>query len=196
MAAVCGTGAVPYALPDAMEHARAGHWNGPFALAPSLHATAGIVAGLHALGVNHPWLDRATRFCVEEIAGEPEYTGHRLLNVMDLLEHLPDRSRAAQLRTQATARLFESDHVYLDTPVQSYGLTPLHFAPTPESAARALFSDDVIEAHLDDLAGRQQEDGGWPLFWNPPEGAATAEWRGRWTLDALQVLRAYGRLAG
>jgi hypothetical protein len=82
----------------------------------------------------------------------------------------------------------------METPVRTYGLTPLHFAPAPDSPLRRLFDDAVIEAHLDDLAGRQQNDGGWPIHWAPPEGAATDEWRGRWTLDALRTLRAYGRI--
>ena len=41
--------------------------------------------------------------------------------------------------------------------------TPLNFAPRPQSLARRLFSDEVIEAHLDALASVQQEDGGWPV---------------------------------
>jgi len=91
-----------------------------------------------------------------------------------------------------TGRLFEADHVLLKTPVRIYGLTPLHFAPTPDAPLRALFSDALIAAHLDDLAASQLADGGWPIFWTPPAGAAVAAWRARWTLDALLVLRAYG----
>jgi len=93
-----------------------------------------------------------------------------------------------------TGRLFEADHVQIETGVEGYGLTPLHFAPTPDAPLRAMFADDVVEAHLDQLAARQQEDGGWPLTWNPPEGSATDEWRGKWMLEALLTLRAYGRV--
>jgi hypothetical protein len=187
-------GAVPYILPDALEHPRADHWDGEFGLAPSLHATAGVAAGLHALGVRHEWLDRATAWCFREIAGQPAYSGHRILNVLDLLQSvstLPDRSA---LWESVTNRLFEADYVLLETPVRSYGLTPLHFAPTLDSPARSLFPNDVIEAHLDDLTARQQDDGGWPIHWSPPDGPAADEWRGRWTLDALLALRAYGRI--
>ncbi len=185
-------GALAYALPDALDAPRARHWNGDFASAPSLNATAGVAAGLHALGVEHAWLDRATTWCVAQVEGEPAYSGNTLRNVLDLLEHAPGLSPA--LWERATARLFDEDFVLLETPVTTYGLTPLHFAPRPDAPARALFDDEVIEAHLADLAGRQQADGGWPIHWNPPAGAARYEWRGRWTLEALQVLRAYGRL--
>lgn len=52
----------------------------------------------------------------------------------------------------------------------------------------------MIEAHFDALASKQLDDGGWPLSLEPPGEAARAEWRGKWTLDALAVLRAYGRV--
>ena len=48
--------------------------------------------------------------------------------------------------------------------------------------------------HLDALASRQHDDGGWPIAWTPPSPAAEFEWRGRWTLEALLCLRAYGRI--
>ncbi|MHC4955724.1 MAG: hypothetical protein ACYTGZ_17875 [Planctomycetota bacterium] len=187
-------GAIPYVLEDALNHARASHWQGDYALAPSLHATSGVIAGLHALGVEHEWLDRATAWCKRQIAGDPKYTGHTLLNVLDLVQNLPPSAETSALWERATSRLLEADHVQLETPITTYGLTPLHFAPTPASPLKKLFSDAVVDAHLDDLLARQREDGGWPLFWNPPAGAATDEWRGRWTLEALRTLRAYGRL--
>jgi hypothetical protein len=80
-----------------------------------------------------------------------------------------------------------------DADFDEYGLTPLDFAPTPDSRWRALFLDEQIEAHLDRLAGDQQDDGGWPLRWPPPSAASTLEWRGIVTLRALRVLVAYGR---
>lgn len=187
-------GAVPYVLRDALVHPRAAHWRGDFAVAPSLHATAGIAARLHALGAQHEWLDRATSWCYEQIAGRPAYSGHRILNVMEFLCRAPDRERCAALWPHVTARLFEADHVAMEIPQTTYGLTPLRFARTPDAPARALFAQDVIERHLDHLLAQQQEDGGWPISWEPPGPAAVCEWRGRWTLDALLVLRAYGRV--
>jgi hypothetical protein len=64
----------------------------------------------------------------------------------------------------------------------------------PDSIARAAFSDDPIAAHLDDLIGRQQSDGGWPISWTAPSAAAAMEWRGMVTLESLIRLRAYGRI--
>jgi hypothetical protein len=76
-----------------------------------------------------------------------------------------------------------------------YGVTPLQFAPTPDSFWRQLFDDQQIEAHLDRLAADQQEDGGWKIRWEPPGVAATLEYRGIVTVAALRTLKAYGRLS-
>jgi hypothetical protein len=59
-----------------------------------------------------------------------------------------------------------------------------------------LFEEAELTAHLDALEAAQCEDGGWPISWDPPSAASRLEWRGRWTVEALVTLRAYGRLAG
>jgi hypothetical protein len=64
----------------------------------------------------------------------------------------------------------------------------------PDSLARALFDEAVIEAHLDHLAHGQRDDGGWTFNWPAWLPAAEREWRGFLTVDALRVLRANGRL--
>ena len=71
---------------------------------------------------------------------------------------------------------------------------PLDFAPHPERIARRLFDDATIKRHLDALESRQQDDGGWPITWNPPSDAALHEWRAFKTLKWLDVLDNYGRL--
>lgn len=188
-------GAIPYALPDALRHPRADHWNGDYALTPSLLATSGVCARLHAVGApRHAWLDRATEWCFVQLAGHPEYSPHRLLNALEFLVHAPDRDRAERTWPHVTSRAFEADYVAMETPHTGYGLSPLRFAYGPGHRSRSLFPDDVIDRHLDYLESQQQEDGGWPISRSPPGASAAWEWRARWTLDALRVLRAYARL--
>lgn len=81
-----------------------------------------------------------------------------------------------------------------EAPVETYGLTPLHFAPKPESFCSELFTKSQIDNHLNDLIEKQLPDGGWPINWDTPGAASSLEWRGRWTLDALLWLSAYGKL--
>ena len=92
------------------------------------------------------------------------------------------------------ANLLHADFFCAGVPVTGYGLTPLAFAPTPDAYCRRIFADSQIDAHLVDLASKQQEDGGWPIQWEPPGELARCEWRAHWTLGALSTLRAYGRI--
>jgi hypothetical protein len=62
--------------------------------------------------------------------------------------------------------------------------------------AAALFAPELLDAHLDHLASQQQEDGGWPVTWEPPSESALLEWRGRLTVDAVMTLQNYGKLPG
>ncbi len=175
-------GAVGPALPDALEFPRADHWNGDWAVTPSLNPTAAIAGYLHAAGCDHAWVGPATRWCLAQIDAEPITSAHTLRAAMRLTEALGDDARTAKLASQLDA----AEWFQRSVPVTSYTMTPLHFP-------RALFDDATLAAHLDDLVARQQDDGGWPVLWEAPGAAATAEWRGRWTLDSLVTLRSFGR---
>lgn len=186
-------GGVAPVLPSIAGYPHAAHW-GDGRFPPGLNPTAGIVGLLSKLGAEHPWLGPATSFCWAELDRTLPNDAHTLIETLTFLEHVPDRTRAAALIPQVTAQL---PHVALyraDPADQEYGLSPLHFAPTPRSRWRSLFSDELIEAHLDTLQRDQQPDGGWALSWQPPSQASTLEWRGCVTVQALQVLRAYGRI--
>ena len=73
--------------------------------------------------------------------------------------------------------------------------TPLQFAPRPESLARQLFADEIIDTHLDALVAAQEQDGGWPINWQVWTPITGLEWRGWATIEALKTLQAYGRLS-
>lgn len=185
------SGALPSVLPDALEHPRAGHWQ--TLPPPSLALTFGIAGLLHWLEVEDAWLDTVTASCWSAL-GEPPDDAHALIGVLHFLEHAPPRPERETRLAHVLERLPAARWLSVDVPVEGYALTPLHLAPQPGAPARACFDDAQIEAHLDALADQQLEDGGWPLSWEPPGEAARAEWRGKWTLDALAVLDAYGRL--
>lgn len=46
------------------------------------------------------------------------------------------------------------------------------------------------------LKARQLPDGGWPISWEAPGVTSEMEGRGRWTLDAICRLTAYGVIGG
>ena len=110
-------------------------------------------------------------------------------------KHAPERERADRCAADLAGRLDEVPGLKLDPGAEGYGLSPLHFAPTPESRWRELFTTAQIDAHLDNLEQAQQPDGGWTVSWQPPSEASVLDWRGIVTLDALRTLTSYGRLS-
>jgi len=181
-------GAVSLGLPVVEQYPRAEHW-GEWTYQPGLNPTAGLVGRLIELGIDHPWRDQAAAWCAGELEkGFPE-DAHAMHESMIFLEHQPDVELGKVKEWLPKLSYYRAA---ADDP--SYGVTPLHLAPTPDSVWRPLFDDKQLEAHLDRLIADQQEDGGWAITWEPPGAAATIEYRGIVTVQALRTLKAYGRL--
>jgi hypothetical protein len=104
-----------------------------------------------------------------------------------------DRDESRQAYDDMLGRIDELA-LFKPMPGSGYGLTPLDFAPTPESPRRRFFTAEAIDAHLDEIASAQLDDGGWAVPWTPPGPGPKLAWRGLITLGALRVLRAYGRI--
>jgi hypothetical protein len=161
----------------------------------SLIATGMISGTLHARGVRHPWLDRATEVMWTRISqAGAETGGYEMFGVLAFLQHVPDRNRAMTVFGQVGPLLLENNLVALDPEATGEMHFPLDFAPRLDSLARALFDEATIKAHLDHLADAQRDDGGWTFSWPAWSPAAERDWRGFLTVDALRVLRANGRL--
>lgn len=185
-------GALPPVLPSIAGFPRANHWgDGEFAPGPS--PAVGIAALLYKLGIEHPWRDRVDAFCWGVVEGEPPDDAHALRECFDFVEQAHDKPRAEAASARLIQALPQARWFLPDADFDEYGLTPLHFAPDPGSPWRILFPDEQMVAHLDRLARDQQDDGGWPLAWQPPSAASTLEWRGIETVRALRMLVAYGR---
>jgi len=185
-------GGVPFVLATVAEGPHAPWWvpTGK----PSLNPTAGIAGLLHKRGMDHPWLERATAFCWQALDRDLDSIGpDDAVSILGFLQHVPDRELADRHFARLGERIL-NELVALDPETPGYVKTPLQFAPHPDALARVLFDDATIDRHLDVLAARQQDDGGWPITWEPPGQAAVTEWRGFVTLGSLDVLAAYGRL--
>jgi hypothetical protein len=158
----------------------------------SLEMTGPIAATLHARGVEHPWLERATELAWKRIEGLRDAQAYALIGATRFLDHVPDRARAHQA-FERIAPLFDERVLTLDpaAPGEVHGI--LDYAPRPDSLARALVDDATVAAHLDHLAAGQRDDGGWTFNWPAWSPAAEADWRGSLTVDALRLLRLNGR---
>lgn len=198
LASVAGADvALPIMLPSFAHYPRASHWVGIESFPPGLNPTAAIVGLLHHMGVQDRWVDDASEWCLAalETDGPPD-DAHTIACVLTLLAQLPDRARAARVVDQIFASLESGAvrHYRPDPADPEYGLTPLDLAGSPQSPWRGRFADEIIEAHLDQLADEQQDDGGWPIRWEPPTEPSVWEWRGMVTVDAVRALMAYGRM--
>jgi hypothetical protein len=185
------SGSVPLAFPIIERYPRAEHWS-DWTYVPGLNPTAGIAGRLHRMGAWHLWLDRATAWTWTALDQGFDDDAHALGEVLIFLAHAPGDPASHFDRVRSWLKGLK--WFQLDPTAEGYGVTPLHYAPAPDSPWRSLFDDAIIEGHLDRMAGNQQADGGWPITWEPPGAASALEWRGIETLRALRTLRAYGRI--
>jgi hypothetical protein len=164
----------------------------------SLIQTGQLTALLYARGFAHPWLGRATEVMWSRIGALPGPAGpgpgaYEMFGVLAFLEHVPDRARAEDAFERVGPLLLAENLIALDPHAEGEAHGPLAFAPLPGSIARRLFDQVTIDAQLDQLAGGQQDDGGWTFNWPSWSPAAEADWRGFLTVDNLRILRANGR---
>jgi hypothetical protein len=159
-------------------------------LRAALYSTGQIAAVLHARGVDHPWLARATELMFERIAAARDAQAYELIGATRFLDAAPDRARARDALDGLAPALHAQVTLDPDAPGEVHGI--LDFAPQPQSLARALFDDATVQRHLDPLAAGQREDGGWTFNWPAWSPAAEADWRGSLTVDALLMLRLNG----
>jgi hypothetical protein len=160
----------------------------------SLITTALLAGSLHAGGVAHPWLDRATGLLWSRIGALTTTGPYDVRALLWFLANVPDRERAAAALDKIGPMITEQGLVALDPETPGEVHFPLDFAPLPTSPARRFFSPSVIDAHLDHLAAAQRDDGGWTFNWMAWSPAAEREWRGHMTVEALRTLRANDRL--
>ena len=186
-------GGAAFVEPSVAEGPHAPWWVPEEGHPASLIQTGQIAGVLYARGFSHPWLDRATEVMWSRIETLSAPSGYEMFGVLAFLQHVPDRARATAAFARVGPLLLAGGLVALDPSAGGEVHSPLAFAPLPSSLARGVFSEAVIEAHLDHLAGAQGDDGGWMFNWPSWSPAAEADWRGFLTVDALRVLRANGR---
>ncbi|MEU6175936.1 hypothetical protein ABZ832_29010 [Streptantibioticus parmotrematis] len=201
-------GALPTVSPTPPGHPRAPWFPATDRSPGSLLATGPVVGALHANGVWHAWLFRATDFCWAAVdALEKPHPGEALA-ALTFLDSAPDRARA-EAAAARLGRLVRDQHLValdperggtrgtrdVDAPWEGADEARFayDFARSPESLARRWFSDAEIDRSLDFLEHAQQPDGGWPLRRRPWAPAPRLEWRPILTIESLLTLRAYGR---
>jgi hypothetical protein len=184
-------GGVPFVLPTAAAHPHA-PW-----MVPSdggSHLTFALAAVLWEAGSGEPWLRRATEWCWAKLERPDELSAYTVKFSLDFLDHVPDAARAGAAIEQLRSRIGADGSIPVPGGTENERLSPLTLSQRPGARSRALFTGDQIEADLDRLQQRQQDDGGWTFDWLAWSPGQSVEWRGAVTLRALATLGAHGRI--
>jgi hypothetical protein len=185
-------GGVPFVLPSVREASAAPWWQAPDDPPGSLNPTAAVAGLLLKHGVDHPFVDQATRFCWPRIEALGEVSSpYEAYPVLTFLDNVPDRARARSAFDRLAPMI--KPHVALDPATPGEAHLPLDFAPSPDCFARELFDDVTIDAHLDALVDGQRQDGAWTFNWLVWTPVVEYEWNGFVTITRLTTLRSYGR---
>jgi hypothetical protein len=177
-------------------------WAGADGTSSSLQITAVIVATATRVAAfdpavaGHPWLARATAFCLDAAAGLGDAPqAMELAFAVQFLDAVaPGHPTAVELVNALGRHIPPDGLLHVTGGADDEFMRPLDFAPLPGGPARARFDPAVVAGELDRLAGGQQSDGGWVVDFDSYSPAATLEWRGHRTVQALSLLRANDRI--
>ena len=186
-------GRVPIIQPDTLEAPHAKHWDFGLFPPPSPNPTASLAGLLAAQGSTHPWVEHASAWLWQRLE-QPVDEGHELVSVAAFLAHTPDRERALGAADRVLAAADGALAVLLEPNSGSYGVTPLQIFRAPNALGVGTFPESTYAAFLDELEAGQQDDGGWSIAFEAVNPACESEWRGRWALESLSLLRSWGRI--
>ena len=190
-------GGLPFALPVTIAAGTAPWWASADPTVSSLQITAAVAAAAHRVAshdpavADHPWLGRATAYCLAEIEtlGDTPHA-YVLSFAVKFLDAVHDsRPETATLLKRLANHIPASGQLHVEGGTDEEMLRPLDFAPFPGTPARALFSSEVIAADLDRLAALREADGGWTVDYAKISPAGALDWRGHATLRAIDILR-------
>jgi hypothetical protein len=190
-------GGLPFALPVGDSAACAPFWANADPGTSSLQITAIVTATAARVAVDdpavaeHPWLARASEFCLSAIAAiDDEPHALALAFAVQFLDAAHERHpEAPELIERLGRHIPASGLVHVGGGLPDEMMRPLDFAARPGGPARALFAQELIASELERLSGRQQDDGGWPSEFASYSPAAVLEWRGHLTVRALSILK-------
>jgi hypothetical protein len=190
-------GGLPFALPVSDPAGCAPFWAQADPTVSSLQISAFVTGTAQRVAAHdpavaaHPWLTRATDYCLAAIDAQDDAPF-----AIELAAAVQFLDAVHGVCPEAAALLERlGQHIPADGEVRVTGgaddemMRALDFAPTPDRPVRELFSDEVIAAELQRLADEQQDDGGWLVDFASYSPAASLEWRGYMTVRAVSILQ-------
>jgi hypothetical protein len=197
-------GGLPFALPLGMAAGSGPWWAAADLSVSSLQMTTFVATAAHRVAARdsavgaHPWLERATDYCLRAIEAIDEppfaYVLAFSLRFLDALhESRPEDATAA---LEHLRRFVPADgKLPVRGGTEGETLHPLDLSAYPGGPTRTLLSDEVIAADLERLAAGQKDDGGWTVDYLKISPAGSLDWRGYETVRAVRILRANSEAA-
>ena len=190
-------GGLPFALPVADRSGCAPFWADAHSTVSSLQVTSQVVANALLVGRHdpavavHPWLARATAYCLDVIRSvDTAPHAHELMFALRFLDAAADTTPDAHALLEYLGRFVPADGcLRVEGGSEDEMLRPLDVAPHTGRPVRALFAREAIEADLERLARLQQPDGGWVVDYGSFSPIAALVWRGYATVRAVEILR-------
>jgi hypothetical protein len=190
-------GGLPMALPLGMTAGSGPWWATADPAVSSLQITAVVAAAAHRVAARdpavaaHPWLERATRYCLNAIAAiDRAPFAYVVAFSVHFLDAVHDsHPEAGDLLRDLGSHIPSDGRLRVQGGTEDELLHPLDVAPYPDRPARELFAADVISADLERLAALQQDDGGWIVDFLAISPAGSLDWRGYATVRAIDILR-------
>jgi hypothetical protein len=159
------------------------------------HLTFAIAGALWEAGSSEPWLQGATEWCWARLERPDELGPYFVKFSLDFLDAVPDAPRAHATIDRLRSRIDADGSMSVAGGTENERLRPLTLSARPGARSRMLFTEEQVEADLDQLEQAQRPDGGWTFDWLAWSPGQSAEWRGAVTLRALATLGAHGRIA-
>ncbi|TDD38828.1 hypothetical protein E1287_04570 [Actinomadura sp. KC06] len=187
-------GGLPFALDIPDPAGCAPFWTGADPQTSSLQITAVVAAMAQRVAVHdkavaaHPWLDRATRYCLDTVRAKDEAEEEPQALELAFTLWLADAVRDTEAVDLLGKHIPPSGLVHVQGGLEDEMMRPLDFAPLPDRPARALFDPEVVAGELRRLDERQEDDGGWRVDFASYSPAAELEWRGYATVAAVAIL--------
>lgn len=193
------TGGFPRLFRSAGEFPHAPWWKTERDDEPSVNPTGLIIGHLYNQTIRsdiygEDWFIKTVDYLWSVMEKEWPNDFHEAVQWLKFLQHTPDQDRAKPHLARLDEWLGKPGTIELDPHAQGYVHKVLDWAPLRDSYAGKFVSEQDLHRHLQALLAEQQEDGGWPISWQPPSPAAVYEWRGSMTVERLKTLRSYGML--
>jgi hypothetical protein len=189
-------GGLPFGLPMSNPAGSAPFWAQADPTVSSLQLSAFVTGTAQRVAAHdpavaaHPWLARATDYCLAAIdaLGAAPFAIELAAAVQFLDAVHSVRPEAAALLERLGRHIPADGLVPVTQGAEGETMRALDFAPYPGRPARALFSQEAIDTDLRRLANGQEEDGGWRVDFQNYSPAAELEWRGYMTVRAVAIL--------